>query len=233
MGDFSKANLVVWIFAIILVLFTFVQSGLFLRRALAFNKKHNLFTKEELVEMAKTGATAALAPGVNTIFMGISFLSMVGSGLMFMRLGVIGSPLYELMLVQYASSFAGIDITATKTASMLTYFCWAGAVGCLPFLACIFTMRPIEMSGRKASTGKPNLVMRALPKVGIGIMAVLGYNYITGGLGQAVTYIASFITAVIVYHFIGRGNKKLVSWAILICSIVGITCGQIASSMAA
>lgn len=233
MDDYNKANLVIWIFAVILVGFTFVQAFLFVRRALAFNKKHELFTTEELKEMAKTGASAALAPGINTIFLGISFMAIVGSGLMFMRLGVIGAPMYEMIMVQYASNFAGIDISAPKTASMLAFFAWAGAVGTLGFISCVFTLRPIEMAGRKKNSGKPNIVMKCLPKAGTAVMAVMGYNSIMTSKPAAVTYIAGVLAAVIVYIFVGKGNKKLASWAILICSIVGITCGQIVASMTA
>lgn len=235
MSEVQQANLVIWIFAIILVGYTFLQSGLFVRRALQFNKKHQLLSKKDLLDCVKIGTTAAIAPGINTVFLGISMMALVGSGLMFMRFGIIGSPAFELRVLQQAASVAEINLDDPMTADYLTYFVFAGAVGVMCLIpAPVFTLRAMELGGRKKAdkTGKPNIVMRALPKVSVAIMGLLGYEYATASIQSGVAYFVGLIVSIVIYTQIGRGHKKLGPWALLLATVVGITCGQIAATIA-
>lgn len=229
MSDLSNAQLWIWIFAIILVGFTWVQAFLFLRVALRFNKKHNIFTKEELMTAAKTGATASLGPGINTVFLGLSMISLIGGGYTFMRCGVIGAPMFELMIIEYASNFLGYDTTSgTMTASIFTFFVFAGALGTICYvLAPVFTLRPLEMAGRKKGNGKPNIVMQILPKVGLSVFLVMSYDYITAGVAQATAFITAFIVGVICTILISKGKKWLNSWSLMFSTVLGITAAQI------
>lgn len=231
MDGLGKANLVVWIFAIILIAFTFVQAALFVRRALQFNKKHHIYTSEELKSCVKTGIIAAIGPGVNTVFLGISLLALMGSGYTFLRLGVIGAPMFELMVVQYAAQFAGIDLSHGLTPSILTFMVFAGCIGTACYvIAPIFTLRPIEMAG-KSKDGKPSMIMRVLPKVSIAIMFVLAIDYCSAKVTQAAAYIVGFLVGAVVFAFVSKGHKKLAPWALLFSSIGGITAAQIISTM--
>lgn len=235
MSEVAQANLVIWIFAIILVGYTFLQSGLFVRRALQFNRKHQLLSKKDLRDCVKIGTTAAIAPGVNTVFLAISMMSLVGPGLMFMRFGIIGSPAFELRVLQQAASVAEINLDNPMTADYLTYFVFAGAVGVMCLIpAPVFTLRAMEMGGRKRAekTGKPNIIMRALPKVSVAIMGLLGYEYATASLQSGVAYFVGLIMSIVIYTQIGHGRKKLAPWALLIATVCGITCGQIAAAIA-
>ncbi|MCF0151410.1 MAG: DUF5058 family protein [Firmicutes bacterium] len=230
MATMSTANFVLWIFAIILIGFTFVQAGLFVRRALQFNKRNHVFSTEELKGMVKTGAMAALAPGINTVFLGLSLMSITTSSYMFMRCGVIGAPFFELMIITYAQQIAGIDLAATAmTPSILTYLVFASAFGCVCFvLGPVFTLKPIEMAGKQTESTKPSLITRALPKAALGMMSMMSFNYFVQGKGQAFSWTGGFIAAFIVYTLIGKGKKGLTSWALLISTITGILVGQLA-----
>lgn len=235
MDSMTTVNIIIWIFAIILIGFSFVQAALFVRQALRFNKKHELYTKEDLMSCAKTGLIATIAPGVNTVFLGISLLAMMGSGYSFLRLGVIGNPILELMVVQYGSSTAGIDIaTTTMTPSLMTYMVFCGCIGTAAYvIAPIFTLRPIEMAG-KSKDGKPNkLVTKILPNATLSVMAVLAWDYISSGAAQATGYIASFAIALVVYFIISKGKKGLMPWALLFSTVIGVIAAQIAATIIA
>ena len=75
-----------------------IQSGMFLRLALKMNKKTNAVSKEELSQAYKTGAVSAIGPVFSTLTIALSLIVMVGSGVTFMRCGVIGAPSYELSM---------------------------------------------------------------------------------------------------------------------------------------
>lgn len=232
MSELSSANLAIWIFAILLIGFTWVQAFLFLRVALRFNKKHHIYAKEELIAAAKTGATASLGPGVNTIFLGLSLIAMFGGGFTFLRCGVIGAPMYELMIAQYSAPFAEYDLSSgAMTASLMAFFCIAGAIGTICYvLAPVFTLRPLETAGTK-KTGKPNIVMRVLPQVGLSVFLVLSYDYITAGVQQAVAFIVAFLVGLVCTILVSKGKKWLNSWSLFFATILGITVAQIVNLM--
>ena len=62
METIQKMNGTVWVFAAILIGLVLVQSFLFLRLALSFNKRHQLVDKKEIKSAARTGMIAAIGP---------------------------------------------------------------------------------------------------------------------------------------------------------------------------
>ena len=92
----TQANTTIWIFAIILVGWTLVQAALFVRLALRFNKKHQVYSNQELKRCVRTGIIAVIGPGINSMFLAISMMALVGGGLTFLRCGVIGTPAFEM-----------------------------------------------------------------------------------------------------------------------------------------
>ena len=228
-NGFSTANIVLWICAVFLVGFTVVQAALFLRIALRFNRTHKIYTRSELMSAARTGAVASLGPGVNTVFLALALISMFGGGFTFMRCGIIGSPMYELMVVQYSSSFAGYTPGDPMTGSLLAYFCFAALIGTISYLiAPVFTLRILETAGTK-QTGKPNIVVRVLPQVGITVLLLMCYDFIRSGLPQAIGLIAAFALTLFCSMLAKKGQKWLNSWTLFFATVVGITVAQIIS----
>lgn len=235
MDGLSKANLLIWVFAIILISFSVVQAFLFARLVLRFNKKHQVYTNKDLKQCVKTGLIATISPGINTIFLGVSLLAMMGSGFTFLRLGVIGNPILELMVVQYGASTAGVDLSTTAmTPSLITFMVFCGCVGTAAYvIAPIFTLRPIEMAS-KQKDGKPNkLVTKILPNATLSIMVVMCWDYLESGVPQGTGYVVGFIVAVAAYFIISKGKKGLMPWVLLFSTIIGIIAAQIAATVIA
>lgn len=227
MEELKKANVILWIFAIILIGFTFVQAWLFLQRVLKFNHKYQVYSKSDLKKCVKTGIVAAIGPGISTIFLGISLMALMGTGYTFLRLGVIGAPLYELTVCQYAASSAGIDLTNVD-ANVLSYMAFVGAIGTTTYvLAPCFTLGAIETSGRKKHTGEKGKLARILPNASISVLILLGLDYLTGGWAKAIGYIFGFLGGTVCFFFVDKGRKNMTSWAVLIASIAGIFAAQI------
>ena len=119
-------NPTIWVFAAILILLVLVQSALFLRLALRFNKKNLLVSRQEINSAVRTGAVAAIGPSLNSIVVALSLIAMVGSATTFMRCGVIGAPLWELYMANIAASAAGVTFGSTeftKSVMTLCLFC--------------------------------------------------------------------------------------------------------------
>lgn len=106
----GKLNGTIWVFTAILIGLVLVQSFLFLRLALKFNKKNKLVTKEEVKRAVQTGAISAIGPSFSSLVVAISLITVVGSATTYMRCGVIGAPVWELMMANLAASTVGITL---------------------------------------------------------------------------------------------------------------------------
>lgn len=231
MDEFTKAQVVVWISAIVLVGFCVIQAFLFLRVVLKFNNKHNIYSKSDIKECVKTGLVAVVGPGISTMFMGIAFMALLGSGFTFLRLGVIGSPQTELLVVQYAASAAEIDISQGLDASILTFMVFAGAVGCVSYLlGPIFTIRPIEaLINRGEKKDKKSPVMGILFGASATTMIIMAIDFMMSGIANISGVIAGFLCGVLMFWLISKGLKQLSAWGLPIATAIGIAVAQIVS----
>ena len=142
-----------WVFAGILILMVIIQALLFLRMALSFNKKHKVLTGEEVNQAVRTGAIAAVGPALSTITVALSLIAMVGSGVTFMRCGVIGAPAWELFMASTSSAAAGVEFGSPEFTPAIFTLCifgmtWASAPY---FINTIITLKPLDAMANKAS----------------------------------------------------------------------------------
>ena len=233
--NISQANTTIWIFAAILVGWTVVQAALFVRLALRFNKKHNLYTSQDLKRCMRTGVIAAIGPGINSMFMSISMMAAVGSGLMFFRCGVIGNPAFEMTILNYANTILGFDLAKSElTNSVMTYYVFAGMIGTVSLvLGPVFLLRPLELGGSKQGSGKPNILMRVMPTVSVAIMVVFACDYLTGGWARAIGYLISAGVSTLIFFLVSKGKKGLNSWCMLLATLAGIIGAQVTATLMA
>lgn len=233
--NISQANSTIWIFAVILVGWTVVQAALFVRLALRFNKKHNLYSPQELKRCIRTGAIATIGPGINSMFLAISMMAVVGSGLTFFRCGVIGAPAFEMTIISYANTILGFDPTTTGlTNSVMTFYVFAGLIGTISLiLGPLFLLRPLELGGSKKGSGKPSMLMRVMPTVSVAIMIVYACDYLTGGWARAVGYLISAGVTALIFYLVSKGKKGLGSWCMLLATFAGIIGAQIVATLLA
>ena len=90
------------ILAALLVGFTFVQAILFMRHALKFNNKHQLFTKDEIKSAIKSSAVISVGPSMSVMVVVLSLIPLMGPVVTFMRCGVIGAADFELINAKLA-----------------------------------------------------------------------------------------------------------------------------------
>ena len=146
MEAIKNMNGTVWVFAAILIGMVIVQALLFLRLALNMNKKTNAVSKEEISQAVKTGAVSAIGPAFSTLTIALSLIVMVGSGVTFMRCGVIGAPAWELMMAQFSAGAAGVEFgSAEFTESIFTLCIFGMTLASAPyFINTIITLKPLD-----------------------------------------------------------------------------------------
>lgn len=230
MDVIKSMNGTIWVFASILIGMVVVQSLMFLRLALNYNKKHQLLTKAELSQATKTGAISAVGPAFSTITIALSMIVMVGSGATFMRCGVIGAPGWELMMAQLSSSAAGVEFGSEGFTQGIFTLCLFGmTLASAPyFLNTILTLKPFDKALAKEqqkTEGKSFMPYMS----NAAMMGLMGYM-IVDYLGNAAS-IAAAVTAAVVMYLVSQlakklNNNTLASFAMAIAMICGMIVGQ-------
>ena len=224
----SNVNAVVWPFAIILIGFVLIQATVFLRMALKFNKENNIVSDSDIKTAMKTGGISVIPPAFSVLVVALSLIAMIGPSSTFMRVGVIGSASYELMLAQIAADTLGVQLgspTFDEATFVLALF--GMILGSAPyFINCFLTLKPMDKAVTKSAT-KKNSFMPALALASA--MGIIGYSGM-GQLMKGIPYVASFIAggaaALVMTAYIKKSGKKFLSdWVLA----VGLICGMVAA----
>lgn len=234
----KSMNPTLWVFAGLLICWVFVQSGLFVRLALNFNKKHNLATQDELKQAFSTGFVSVVGPAISVIIVAISLIAMVGSAVTFMRCGVIGAPMWELMMAEYTAQSAGVAFGGEGFTESIFVLCIFGMTfASAPyFLNTMITLKPLDVAAVKSteaaakSEGKKESFIPILGNAAMmGMMGYSIFDYFT-----ALPKTAAFVGALVASVVLGKLAKKvkgLATWSMAIAMLVGMACGQIVATI--
>lgn len=233
----QKLNAEMWIFAALLIGLVIVQAVLFLRVALKQNKKHNYFSKEDIGHFLKIGSVSVLGPSFSAMVVAISLIALVGSGLTFMRVGVIGAPAYEMVIANTAAATLGVEFNSPSFTESALVLCGFGmALASIPyFITTPIELRLLDKASSKSNTGKkkrsfiPYLSKAAM----MGLMASLAISYLNKPASWF-AFAAAAATAIGLIKFVAKSGKKgLMDWIVAIVMLVGMTAGQIFATIAA
>ena len=225
MDTITIVNGTVWIFAIILTSFVIVQAAVFLKKALSFNKKHKLLTEEEVKISMRTGIFSIIGPGFSVMITALTIMAMLGSGAAFMRIGVIGSASYELMLAGIAADVLGIELkSANITTGVFILVLYAMILGSAPyFINCFFSLKPMERSliKNKSIEGSFAKVVGFIASI-----ALIGYfaidNLRKGKIEAIVMFISGGVTILLSMYAEKFKKKWIYEWMLAIALSVGL-----------
>jgi hypothetical protein len=228
-------NGTIWVFAAILISLVLVQSFLFLRLALNFNKKNNLVNAVEMKSAAQTGAIAAIGPSISSIVVALSLIAMVGSATTFMRCGVIGAPGWELFMANIAAQTAGVEFgSAEFTPAIFTFCIFCMVFGSAPyFINTIVMLKPLDNMVEKAKEKKNKVSF--MPYLSSSAMfGLLGYSICDyfKSAASICAIIASGIAYVLFDKLAQKTGKPIVgSFSLAVGMIVGMIVGQMVTMM--
>ena len=229
----SQMNGPIWIFAIILIGWCIVQAALFSALALRFNRRHNLMNQMELQTCVKTGIVSVIGPALNAVFFAVSLITLIGTPLTFMRLSVIGSPMMEFNMAQYAAVIQNIPLgSGSISAVEFTYILYGLQMACLPFLVVtMILLPPLDKAVNRSKQRKQGgFLPKAIGAMGVGVIAYTCMMYLTGP-----AQIGALLSAVTVSALIDRLAKTrkinwLLSFNFVISLASGMVVGQLISS---
>lgn len=216
---------VVWPFAIVLLGFVLVQATLFMRNALKFNKKYNLYSKEDLASIVKSSAVASIGPSLSVVVVVIAMISLVGPSVTFMRTGVIGAADYELWLADVVATAMGVEIGGVGfTEAVFTCAIFGMVLGSAPYmLNLLITLKPMDTLAQKASTKKHNFIPILGMTAELGFLGYWTLSTASGGIAKTTGIIAGLLSSMAVTAFVRKTkNDKLNDWILGIALIGGM-----------
>ena len=226
----SRLNTLILPFAAILILFVVLQATLFLRHALKFNRKHQLYTASELREAVKTSAVGTIGPAFSAMVVVLSLIPIVGSVVTFMRCGVIGAADFELLNANIAVESMGLsfgDVNFTEAAMTVALF--GMTIASAPyFIHLLITCKPLDKAMIKASQKKRSFI----PMLSMGAeMGFIGYWALEQGsasVPNTVTIIVGLFCALGVGVLAQKSNHpKLKEWTMAIAMVCGMIGGEL------
>lgn len=230
MEAINNMNGSIWIFAFLLVGMVVVQALLFLRLALNFNKKHNLLTKEEMNLATRTGLITAIGPAVGVLPIVLSLIVLIGSGATFMRCGVIGAPVFELMVASLTSQILGVALGSEQFTEAIFTLCLFGMGLSVAgyFLNTMFTLKPLDAAVEKSEkSAKRSFV----PYMSSAAMMGLLISLIMDKLSNVPNIVALAAAGVISYGVMTiakkTGNKSLGGFTLAIAMVCAMVIGEV------
>lgn len=225
---------VLWPFACLLLGFVCVQALLFMRHALKFNKKFNLYTRDELKEIGKISSIATLGPSLSVVVVVIAMINLVGPAVTWMRTGVIGAADYELWLASVVTDALGVELGGDGFTEAVFVCCIFGMIlGSAPYmLNLIVSLKPMDTLATKQSTKKRSFLPILGMTAELGFMGYWALNTATKSVPNTAGIIAGLLTSLAVSRFIQKtGKEKLGDWVLGIALIGGMVVATIVDSM--
>ena len=227
----------IWVFAAILISLVLIQSFLFLRLALQFNKKHMLLNDSELHSAVRTGSIAAIGPSLSSIVVALSLIAMVGPATTFMRCGVIGAPGWELLMANTAASTAGVDFNSPGFTEPIFTFCiFCMVLGSAPyFLNTMIMLKPLDNMVEKSKESKKKISFMPYLSTSA-MMALLCYSVLDQYKGPAsFVALAGSLAGYLVWDKISKkvGSHLMGSFGLAVAMVIGMLFGQIVTSLIA
>lgn len=234
----SSMNGTLWVFAGLLIAMVVVQAVIFLRAALRFNKKNSLVTSDEIKSAARTGTVSVFGPSISSIVVALSLIAVVGEAVTFMRCGVIGAPAWELMMADISAQAAGVQFNTPEFTQAVFVLCIFGMTfASAPyFINTILTLKPLDtvVAKSKAKAGNKESFIPSLGNAAmIGIMGYMMVDYLKTPAQIAAVLVAGVISYVIIRVIAKTGMKSLGDWNMAISMVIGMTAGQIVSTLVA
>lgn len=225
METIRQVNGTVWLFAAILIGFVLVQATVFMKKALDFNKKHKVLTDEEVKLSMRTGIFSILGPAFSVMIATISLMALMGSGAAFMRIGVIGSANYEIMLAGIAADTLGIELGSPEmTLGIFVLALFAMILGSAPyFINCFLTLKPMEKSLIKNKDVKNSFTKLVGLIASVALMTYFTVDNARKGIVELLVILISGVVSYIIAEYATRSGKKWIfEWLLAIGLIVGL-----------
>lgn len=232
METIKVVNGTVWFFASILIGMVIIQALLYLKLALDFNKKHRVMTNVEIKQAAKTGAIAAIGPGFSNMTVAVALCAMMGSGVAFMRCGIIGAPSWELMMADASAKAVGVEFNTPDFTPAIFTLCLFGMalMSAGYFIVCLVALKPLDIIVTKNVDMQKSKKRSFAPYMSDAAMMGLTVYMLIDYVKTKPSLIAAFVSAIVMYTVMQVARKikngTLESFGMAIAMICAMVVGQ-------
>lgn len=169
---------ILWILAIIIISVVVVQALLYLRMTLDFSNRYNILTAEERGVVYKTAAINSIGPAVAIFFVAISLVAMVGGPVTLMRIGVIGSAIFEFVAADLGAKAAGAELGTTSYGlQAFATSVWVMTLGGMGWLVTTLLMtKALDRAQDRMAVSNPNLIRAIGSATPVAIFFTLAAN---------------------------------------------------------
>lgn len=226
-----------WVLAILLVGVVVAQAILYLRMTLAFSDRFGILTPDERRMVYKTATINSIGPAIAVFFVAVSLVAMVGSPVTLMRVGVIGSAIFEFVAADQGARAAGAELgTESFTLEAFTASVWVMTLGGVGWLLSTFLMtKTLDRTQERLNVGNPALIRAMGTATPIAIFLVLGANAAVdkqwlSGIAIAADDLAAVTVSalsMVALHFAGRNRAWLREWSVGLSLVAGLAAGYL------
>lgn len=213
-----------WIIAFVMISIVIFQSIIFMKKAFSTGKKIGI-TEDQFKTTIRSAVITSFGPSFAVLIGLVALISLIGSPMAFMRLGVIGAVMFETLAVDAGAEAVGVVANTPQfDLYAFTNVMWVMCVASIGWLliAGLFTPK-LETFRMKIVGGKNYL----LPVLSTGaVLGAFGYQVsrfvVELGPGT-IAVLVSGITIILVNILSNKLNAKILKeWALGLAMVAGM-----------
>lgn len=226
---------VLWGLAILVVSVVVVQALMYLRMTLYFSERFSILSPDERRIVYKTAAINSIGPAIAIFFVAVSLIAMVGGPVTLMRVGVIGSAVFEFVAADQGARAMGAELgTDSYTLQAFTASVWVMTLGGMGWLLTTFFMtKSLDRAQDRMAVSNPTLIRAIGTATPIAIFFLLGANaavdktWLTNITIAAddLAAVATAAIAMVVLNAAGKHRAWLREWSVGFALIAGLIAG--------
>lgn len=226
---------VLWGLAILVVSVVVVQALMYLRMTLDFSERFSILSPDERRIVYKTAAINSIGPAIAIFFVAVSLIAMVGGPVTLMRVGVIGSAVFEFVAADQGARAMGAELgTDSYTLQAFTASVWVMTLGGMGWLLTTFFMtKSLDRAQDRMAVSNPTLIRAIGTATPIAIFFLLGANaavdktWLTNITIAAddLAAVATAAIAMVVLNAAGKHRAWLREWSVGFALIAGLIAG--------
>lgn len=232
-----------WLLATLVVSVVVVQALLYLRMSLDFSNRFAILSPAERRTVYKTATINSIGPAVAIFFVAISLVAMVGGPVTLMRVGVIGSAVFEFVAADQGAKAVGAELGKDSyTLQAFTASVWVMTLGGMGWLVSTFVMtKSLDRAQDRMAVSNPQLIRAIGTATPVAIFLLLGASAAVdktwlSNISVAWDQLAAVVTSaacMVLLLAAGRHRAWLREWAVGLSLIAGLTVGYLAGQILA
>ncbi len=229
---------VMWLFSTCIVAVVVVQACLYLRMTLAFSDRYEILTPDERTTVYKTAAINSIGPAIAIFFVAVSLIAMVGGPVTLMRVGVIGSAVFEFVAADSGAKAVGAQLgTDSYTLQAFTTSVWVMTLGGMGWLlSTFFLTKNLGKAQDRLNATNPALIKAMATVTPVAIFATLIANTAVDKqwlsnvtiANDDLSAIAAGAVAMVALNVLGARWAWLREWSVGLSLVAGMTAGYFA-----